>query len=93
MILVTFVQTIDVMIDVPLKWPAAVRFVAAGCSIFNLNIELVKPECATADFDFSSKQKLALALPVIVPTYRASKTIALVMFCIFCALFNLHYYE
>ena len=42
MILMTFVQTADLAIKVPLKWPYEVKSIANTFSIFNLNIEMAK---------------------------------------------------
>ena len=45
MILLTFMQTTTLLLDVPLSWPRVLRDLFKLLSIVNLNIELARPEC------------------------------------------------
>lgn len=78
-VIVTFVQTLDLLVaGIPLEWPSAVSTVAAGFSVFNLNLELARPECSIS-FNFATKQTIMLLLPVVVLLYVVAMSLVLLL--------------
>jgi len=68
MILMTFLQTATMLLDVPLSWPRVLRDLFKLLSIVNLNIELARPECVF-DITFKTRQVLTLASPVVLVVF------------------------
>jgi len=64
LILLTFFQTVSLLLDVPLKWPPALVDFITALSFVNLNLELAKPECSLK-VDFYVKQLVTLFSPLV----------------------------
>ena len=73
-ILVTFVQTLSVVIDMDLRWPAFLLEIFRWFNFLTFNLELGRPEC-TIDWDFEKKVLCTLSTPVFV--YAASVALRL----------------
>ena len=65
MIVVTFMQTIAILLELKVEWPAALRALMQNLNIFNINIELARPECSFK-FGFTEKLEYTLLLPVLI---------------------------
>ena len=67
-IAVTFMQSLSMFLTFKLKWPKILIDFFSVLSIFNLNIELVSPECFTSEdtSPFEFKFYVTLALPLII---------------------------
>eukprot|EP01049_Picozoa_sp_SAG25_P003555 SAG25_NODE_206_length_11883_cov_5.639511_2_plen_389_part_00 len=65
LILLTFLQTVALLLDVPLSWPQVLVDFINMLSIFNLNLDLAKPECALGKWDFKRKQIITLLSPLL----------------------------
>lgn len=65
MIVITFCQTIAVLLDLDVTWPDELRELMQMLHVFNVNLQLARPECS---FKFGIQQKLdaTLGLPVLV---------------------------
>ena len=78
-ILMTFFQTLSVVIDLDLKWPPILLDWIAFFSFLNFSLELGKPECSI-DWDFELKLISTLASPlfivVVAYTFKLVKSIA-----------------
>jgi len=67
LILMSFYQTLSLLIKVEIAWPARLREVMNMMSFMNFNIELASPECS-ATFDANARMNLVLLSPVAVLT-------------------------
>ena len=65
MIVVTFMQTIAILLELEVEWPAELRSLMQKLNIFNINIELARPECSFK-FGFAEKLQYTLLLPVLI---------------------------
>ena len=65
MILMTYLQTTSLLLDVPLSWPPALRDLIKFLSIFNFDMDLAKPECSFP-MDFKLRQIATLASPLVL---------------------------
>ena len=64
MIVVTFFQTLGLLLDLKVMWPAALKEWMSLFNALNINIELAKPECSVP---FGAYQKLLVA--VLLPFF------------------------
>jgi len=64
LILLTFLQTVALLLDVPLKWPQELIDFIKAISIVNLNLELAKPECSIK-LDYLARQRVTLLSPLV----------------------------
>ena len=64
MICVTFFQTLGLLLDLNVTWPAALKEWMTKFNIVNINIELARPECS---MPFGAYQKLLVA--VLLPFF------------------------
>ena len=78
MIMVTFCQTLALLLDLDIPWPPEFRALLKMLNIFNINIELARPEC-TVPFTFATKLEITLMFPpfvfVVIAAFVAGKFI------------------
>ncbi|KAI9139213.1 hypothetical protein BKA69DRAFT_687342 [Paraphysoderma sedebokerense] len=67
-ILINFIQTILLLQQMRLNWPAEFHKILNLLSFLNFNIELTSPECIVSDqyLNFSLKMRLALLVPFLI---------------------------
>ena len=65
MILVTFYQTLALLVDLPAHWPPLLKYVLESLQFLNLNIEMAKPECS-GDYEAKDKLRLVLLIPAVI---------------------------
>jgi hypothetical protein len=70
MILISFFQTLDLVLTVDIAWPIQIKSVAKTLSLFNFNLQLARPECSVA-WSFAKQQWLTLATPLWVLMFIA----------------------
>jgi hypothetical protein len=63
LILMTFFQTLALLLKINVAWPPQLRKVLQYFTIINFNLELASPEC-TIEFDGNTRMNLVLATPV-----------------------------
>jgi hypothetical protein len=61
-----YVQVIAVLAQTNVLWPPAVDSLLRGLSAFNLNIEIVAPECTVPGITFVQKFSAVMLLPLVV---------------------------
>lgn len=78
LILLTFFQTLAILLQVSLSWPPQLRQLMTYFSFINLNIELARPECSI-QWDAASKITMILWSPVafmgLIGLYGMSKVV------------------
>jgi hypothetical protein len=62
MILLTFFQTLALLLKFSLQWPEELKELMNDLSIFNINLDLARPECSI-QWTASSKMDVTLAVP------------------------------
>jgi hypothetical protein len=67
MILMTFFQTLALLLQINLVWPPYLKQLMIWLSYFNFNIELARPECSL-DWNASSKMDVILMSPLAILT-------------------------
>ena len=65
MIVVTFCQTIAVLLEMKVEWPINLRALMQSLNVFNFSIELMRPECSFR-FGFLNRLQFTLYLPVAI---------------------------
>jgi hypothetical protein len=65
MIVITFCQTIALLLELAVKYPYNLRVLMQSLNVFNINLELARPECSI-EFGMQQKMEFTLALPVII---------------------------
>ena len=63
LILMTFFQTLALLLQVSLSWPPELKELMTYLSFINFNLELARPECSV-DWDASSKMTMILVSPL-----------------------------
>ena len=58
---VDYLQVLAIFSQVKVQWPPAVRELLTVMSAFNLNIEIVAPECLVPDVSFKTKVRITLS--------------------------------
>ena len=58
----TFFQTLALLLKFSLKWPAGLKDLMNKLSIFNINLELARPECSIK-WTGDSKMNVMIAVP------------------------------
>lgn len=71
MILLSYFQTLDLVLTVELAWPVQVATAGEMLSLFNFNLALARPECSVP-WDFTTRQIITLYTPLAVATFVAS---------------------
>ena len=78
MIILTFCQTVALLLDLEVTWPPQLRILMQQLNVLNINIELARPEC-TGPFGVAEKMNLTLAMPValclLLLVYAALKSV------------------
>jgi len=65
MIVVTFFQTLALLLDLNITWPAHLRAWLSRFNVLNINLELARPECS-GTFGAYDKLLLTLVLPLFL---------------------------
>ena len=65
-IFVDWAQVVAIFADAGVQWPAPVRELLHILSAFNLNIEIVAPECLVPSVSFTQKFAAVMLIPVVV---------------------------
>ena len=65
LILMTFFQTLSLLVKVEIVWPDRLRALMNALSFFNLNLELASPECSVK-FDANARMNMVLMSPVAI---------------------------
>jgi hypothetical protein len=65
MIVVTFCQTLALLLDLGFPWPPQLRELLRSLSVFNVNMELARPECSM-QVTFAHKLQMTLLMPICV---------------------------
>lgn len=63
MIVITFFQTLGLLLDLDVAWPPSLRKWMSNFNILNINLQLVRPECS-GPFGVKQRLEITLALPV-----------------------------
>ena len=64
-----YLQVIAILAQTNVAWPTGVADLLRGMSAFNLNIEVVAPECVDPDVTFQQKFAAVLLLPITVAVF------------------------
>jgi len=63
---IDFFQVLSIFANAKVAWPAALKDLWRILSAFNLNIEIVAPECLVAGVTFQDKWKFVMAAPLVL---------------------------
>ena len=65
MILVTYYQTLALLLELPTNWPPILKTVLESLQFLNVNLETTGPECS-GDYDAVGKLGLSITLPLLI---------------------------
>merc|ERR1711871_1841195 len=75
---VNYFQVLATFMRTKVEWPEEVKFIVRAFSFFNLNLELLAPECSFESFSFWRRWRWSMALPfIIVPGLSMAQNIRL----------------
>lgn len=63
---INYFQVLAMFMRAKVEWPAEIRWIFKVLSFFNLNIELLAPECSFASFSFWRRWRWSMATPLII---------------------------
>jgi hypothetical protein len=65
LIIVTFFQTVGLLLSLDVPWPKNLRWLFSWFTFFNLNVEFARPECS-GNFGIAEKLYFTLSLPFVL---------------------------
>jgi hypothetical protein len=63
---VDFFQVVGILTSAPIKWDPAIKQLLQILSAFNLNIDIVAPECLVPDVSYATKWFVIVFLPILI---------------------------
>ena len=79
------------LFSVQLKYPEVLRRIMAAFSFFNLNLELIHPECSIGSWDSSKKWQVVSLMPFAVFTLLSTAVAGVGLVCAFNALAHAYF--